>query len=94
MIIATKNQGKVREIRRALKGLGLRIHGLDPSSGDFKVKEDGKSYTENAFKKARYWSKSSTKVTVADDSGLEVDMLGGLPGIRSARYAGENATDS
>ena len=75
MIVATRNKGKIREIREALKGLGLRIYAL----GDFpdvpEIEEDGKSFTENALKKARFYSKYFGKLTLADDSGLEVDAL-------------------
>lgn len=57
------------------------------------VEEDGKSFFENSLKKARFYSKLFGKIAIADDSGLEVDALGGGPGIYSARYAGERATD-
>jgi XTP/dITP diphosphohydrolase len=92
VIIATRNKGKIREIREALKGLGLRIHALSDFSGVPEIEEDGKSFTENALKKARFYSKYFGKLTIADDSGLEVDSLNGLPGIYSARYAGEGAS--
>jgi XTP/dITP diphosphohydrolase len=92
VIIATRNKGKIREIREALKGLGLRIHALSDFSGVPEIEEDGKSFTENALKKARFYSKYFGKLTIADDSGLEVDSLDGLPGIYSARYAGEGAS--
>ena len=92
MIVATRNRGKVREIRRALKGLGLRIYSLGDFSDVPEIEEDGKSFTENALKKARFYSKYFWKLTLTDDSGLEVDSLKGLPGIYSARYAGEKAT--
>jgi len=75
-----------------LRGLSLRILALDDFSNVPEVEEDGKSFTENAFKKARYYSKYFGKLTLADDSGLEVDVLKGLPGICSARYAGEKAS--
>jgi XTP/dITP diphosphohydrolase len=93
IIAATKNRGKVREIRESLKGLGFKIYSL----GDFPdvpaIEEDGEDFTENALKKARFYSKYFGKMTIADDSGLEVDILNGLPGIYSARYAGEGASD-
>jgi XTP/dITP diphosphohydrolase len=92
VIVATRNKGKIREIREALKGLGLRIHALNDFSGVPEVEEDGESFAENALKKARFYSKYFGKLTVADDSGLEVDGLKGLPGIYSARYAGERAS--
>ena len=72
--------------------MGLRIHALSDFSGVPEIEEDGKSFTENALKKARFYSKYFGKLTIADDSGLEVDRLDGLPGIYSARYAGEGAS--
>ena len=92
VIIATRNKGKIREIREALKGLGLRIYGLNDFSDAPEIEEDGKSFTENALKKARFYSKHFGKLTIADDSGLEVDSLKGQPGVHSARYAGERAS--
>ena len=92
MIVATRNRGKIREIREALRELGLRIYSLSDFSDVPEIKEDGKSFTENALKKARFYSKVFGKLTLADDSGLEVDSLKGLPGIYSARYAGEEAS--
>jgi XTP/dITP diphosphohydrolase len=92
LVIATKNLGKVREIRKALKGFKLRTHTLSDFPDVPEIREDGKSFTENALKKGRFYSKYSGKLTIADDSGLEVDALRGLPGIHSARYAGERAS--
>jgi XTP/dITP diphosphohydrolase len=92
VIAATHNKGKVREIREALKGLGLRILPLSDFSDVPEIEEDGKSFTENALKKARFYSVYFGKLTLADDSGLEVDSLQGLPGIHSARYSGEKAS--
>jgi len=89
VIVATRNQGKIREIRNALKGVGLRIYSLSDFPDIPEIEEDGKSFAENALKKARFYSKYFGKLTIADDSGLEVDGLKGLPGIYSARYAGE-----
>jgi XTP/dITP diphosphohydrolase len=93
IIVATKNRGKVREIRRALRGLGLKIYSLNDFSDTPEIEEDGKTFTENALKKARFYSNYFGKLTIADDSGLEVDALKGLPGIYSARYAGNGASD-
>jgi XTP/dITP diphosphohydrolase len=93
LLVATRNPGKVREIRKALKGLRLRIRSLRDFRGIPEIEEDGKSFTENALKKARFYSKVFAKLTVSDDSGLEVDALGGTPGIYSARFAGEKASD-
>ena len=92
LIVATRNKGKIREIREALKGLGLRIYALSDFSDGPEIEEDGKSFAENALKKARFYSKVFGKLTLADDSGLEVECLKGLPGIYSARYAGKGAS--
>jgi XTP/dITP diphosphohydrolase len=92
VIVATRNKGKIREIRDALKGLNLRIYGLSDFPDVPEIEEDGHSFTENALKKARFYAKYFGKVTLADDSGLEVDSLKGLPGVYSARYAGERAS--
>jgi XTP/dITP diphosphohydrolase len=92
VIAATRNKGKAREIREALKGLGLRILTLSDFSDVPEIEEDGKSFTENALKKARFYSNYFGKLTLADDSGLEVDCLKGLPGIHSARYSGEGVS--
>ena len=92
MIFATRNKGKIREIRDALKGLDLRIYALSDFPDVPEVEEDGRSFTENALKKARFYARHFGKLTIADDSGLEVDRLKGLPGIHSARYSGEKAS--
>jgi len=92
LIVATRNKGKIREIREALRGLGLRIYSLSDFPDVPEIEEDGRSFAENALKKARFYSKYFGKLTLGDDSGLEVDGLKGLPGIYSARYAKEGAT--
>jgi XTP/dITP diphosphohydrolase len=93
VLVATRNRGKIREIREALKGLDLRIEALSDFSNVPEIEENGKTFVDNALKKARSYSKHFGKVTLADDSGLEVDHLKGLPGIYSARYAGERASN-
>jgi len=93
IIVATKNEGKLREGRDALKGLGFHIRGLNFFRDIPEVEEDGKSYVENALKEARFYSKYFSRLALADDSGLEVDALKGSPGIYSARYAGNGASD-
>ena len=93
LLVATKNLGKVREIRKALKGFELRIYTLSDFPDVPEIREDRKSFTENALKKGRFYSKYLGKLAIADDSGLEVDALGGLPGIHSARYAGKGASN-
>ena len=92
LIVATRNKGKVREIHRTLKGLGFKIYALSDFPDVPEIEEDGRSFTENALKKARFYSKYFETLTLADDSGLEVDLLNGRPGIHSARYAGERAS--
>ena len=92
VIVATRNKGKIQEIRDALKGSDLRIYALSDFPDVPEIEEDGNSFAENALKKARFYSKVFGKLTIADDSGLEVDGLKGLPGIYSARYAGERAS--
>jgi XTP/dITP diphosphohydrolase len=92
VIVATQNRGKVREIKKVLKGLGFRILSLNDFSGVPQIEEDGKSFFENAMKKARFYSRYFGRLTLADDSGLEVDVLKGQPGVYSARYAGEGAS--
>ncbi len=93
ILVATRNPGKVREIRKAFKGLGLRIRSLLDFRKVPQMEEDGRSFAENALKKARFYSKVYGKLTFSDDSGLEVDILRGSPGIHSARFAGEKATN-
>jgi XTP/dITP diphosphohydrolase len=92
VIVATLNKGKLREFRDALKGLNLRIYGLSDFPEAPEVEEDGDSFTENALKKARFYATYFGKLTLADDSGLEVESLEGRPGVYSARYAGERAS--
>lgn len=94
LVLATRNQGKVREIAEILKDQnGVELLSLQnyPDAPD--VVEDGKTYEENAIKKASTLAEYTGHLTIADDSGLEVDALDGAPGVHSARYAGENAAD-
>ena len=93
VLLATRNRGKVREIRKVLKGLGIRIQSLHDLPGAPEINEDGNSFSENALKKARFYAALSGMLTISDDSGVEVDALKGQPGIYSARYAGEGASD-
>lgn len=93
LLVATTNSGKVAEIETALKDLPVQVISLGNLRAFPKVAEDGKSYEENALKKARTLADFSGYLTLADDSGLEVDILGGAPGILSARYSGEDADD-
>jgi XTP/dITP diphosphohydrolase len=92
LIIATKNKGKVREIRHVLKPLKLSIKSLIDLPGFHDIKETGMTFRENAVKKAQTIAKCLNIKVLADDSGLEVYALGGRPGVKSARYAGSNPT--
>lgn len=93
IIIATKNEGKVREFRKLLQPLGYEPVSLKDEGIDAEINEDGETFEENAHIKAREIHKLTGLPVIADDSGLEVEFLGGAPGIYSARYAGEGATD-
>lgn len=99
IVLATRNKNKVEEIREILKMyLGDEIFSQIEllSSADFQIpeiEEDGETYEENALKKAREVYKFTKLPSLADDSGIEVEILGGRPGVFSARYAGEGATD-
>ena len=94
IVIATKNKGKIAEIKLALKNLPIKVYGLDEFDNVPDAIEDGRSFTENAMIKAKFYADYLNKACLADDSGLEVYNLNGEPGIFSARYAGENATDA
>ena len=93
LVIATGNPAKTAEIRDLLKGFPINIKNLDDFGPLPPVVEDGDSFDENAYKKASFVSKILGYPALADDSGLVVEALGGAPGIYSARYAGENASD-
>lgn len=94
LLIATRNKAKVIEINQLLSGLPVTIRSLTefPRAGE--VEETGASFEENATLKARFFADETGLPTLADDSGLEVEALGGAPGIYSARYAGPNGTDA
>jgi XTP/dITP diphosphohydrolase len=93
LLIATNNPGKMREYEELLSGLPVEITFPCLEGLEMEVEEVGKSYAENALLKATSYAKASGLVTLADDSGLEVDALGGGPGIRSSRYGGEGIGD-
>jgi XTP/dITP diphosphohydrolase len=93
LVIATRNPGKTAEIRDLLTGFPLEIKNLDDFGPIPVVEEDGKTFDDNAYKKASFTAKILGIPALADDSGLVVEALGGAPGVMSARYAGENATD-
>jgi XTP/dITP diphosphohydrolase len=93
LLVATKNRGKFAEIESSLKHLPLKIIPLESLKNFPIVVEDGTTYEENALKKATTLAEYSGYLTLADDSGLEVDALNGAPGIYSARYSGEEGDD-
>jgi len=93
LLIATKNAGKKAELERILEGLGYELRMPTDLGIDLDVKETGSSYRENALLKAEAFCEASGLVTLADDSGLEVDALDGAPGIYSARYGGPGLDD-
>lgn len=92
ILLATNNQGKVKEMKSILADLGINVFSLKDKGIDIDVEEDGKTFEENAIKKAKEIAAVSNMITVSDDSGLEVYALDLRPGIYSARYAGEGAT--
>jgi XTP/dITP diphosphohydrolase len=95
LLIATSNLGKIHEIRALLQDLPLRLISPADLGLEIRVDEDGKTYAENASKKALAFAGASGLAALADDSGLEVDALGGDPGLHSARYLQkEGATDA
>jgi len=94
LVIATRNPGKTAEIRDLLTDFPLEIKNLDDFGPIPVVEEDGKTFDDNAYKKASFTAKILGIPALADDSGLVVEALDGAPGVMSARYAGENATDA
>ncbi len=94
LLLATHNRGKAREYQSLLPGISLDIVTLTDMGITLEVAETGQNFEENARLKAGAYARASGLLTLADDSGLEVDALGGEPGVRSARYAGKDATDA
>ncbi|MGC2235190.1 MAG: RdgB/HAM1 family non-canonical purine NTP pyrophosphatase [Pyrinomonadaceae bacterium] len=94
LLVATGNAGKVRELKEFLVDLPFVLRDLNEFSDVSEVEETGATFTENAILKAAGYSAQTGLWTVSDDSGLEVEALGGAPGVFSARYAGENASDA
>ncbi len=94
LVIATKNKGKSAEIKEFLRGFPIEIKDLNDFEPIPDVVEDGATFSENAYKKAAFTATALGLPALADDSGLEVDALGGVPGIHSARYSGPDANDA
>jgi len=93
LLVATTNPGKFAEVKDFLRQLPLEVLSLSDLATSPKIIEDGATFEENALKKARSLAEYSGYLTLADDSGLEVDALNGAPGIYSARYCGEEGND-
>ena len=91
ILLATKNKGKLKEIRQILSDIPVKLIELPEKDTD-EVPEDGKTYLENALKKAMHFANKYHLPTLADDSGLEIDALNGEPGINSARFLGKETS--
>jgi XTP/dITP diphosphohydrolase len=95
LVVATSNRGKLDELRALLEGLPLQVKAASEVLEEPpRVVEDGETFADNAIKKAKTFAEATMMLTLADDSGLEVDALGGRPGVRSARFAHARATDA
>jgi len=94
LLLGTRNPGKVKEITIILDGSGWSFSSLQEFAEVGPAPEDGVTYAENAIAKAQFYAAATGLLALADDSGLEVAALGGAPGVFSARYAGENASDA
>lgn len=93
LLIATRNPGKLFELSSFLSDLPLAIVSLSDLSLTEDIEETGKTYKENSQRKALFFTKASNLSTIADDGGLEIDALGGAPGVRSRRWLGHEASD-
>jgi len=93
LLIATRNDGKLKEYAAIYADLPVEITSLAAEGVSLQVEESGVDFKANAILKARAYARATGLMTLADDSGLEVDALGGAPGVHTARYAGENASD-
>ena len=93
IVLATRNAGKVKEFQEMLKDFPVEIKNLNDFGPIPEVDEDGETFDDNAYKKALFTAKVLGLPAIADDSGLVVEALEGAPGVKSARYAGENASD-
>jgi XTP/dITP diphosphohydrolase len=94
IVVATRNLGKLREIVPLLADLHVELRTIDELAPDVELREDGLTFEDNALAKARQASAATHLPAIADDSGLEVDALGGAPGVFSARYGGSPSDDA
>lgn len=94
LVVATKNKKKLEEIRELLKGLDLKITSLSDYPAAPRIIENGRTFKANAVKKAVKIARFTGKLTLGEDSGLEVEALGNQPGVRSSRFSGKNKSDN
>jgi non-canonical purine NTP pyrophosphatase (RdgB/HAM1 family) len=92
LLVATTNPNKVKEIRQLLDGANVEVITLDGWPDLVAPEETGRTFEDNARLKAIYYARATGQLTVAEDSGIEIDALGGAPGVESARYAGEETS--
>jgi len=93
LLIATQNEGKIREFRRLISPLGLEVIALNETKHLVPPEETGASFADNAALKASYYARLTGQWAIADDSGLEVDALDGAPSVRSSRFWGDGTSD-
>ena len=93
LVLATRNEGKVKELRKVLSDFDIDLRSLNDFGPIPEAVEDGDTFEENAYKKSHFTAKVLGLPAISDDSGLVVEALNGAPGVYSARYAGEDATD-
>ena len=94
LLLGTRNPGKIYEIQLIIGDLGIEFHSLQEFPDVEVAEESDPTYAGNAILKAKFYARATGMLALADDSGLEVEALGGAPGVLSARYAGEHATDA
>lgn len=94
LVAATKNKKKLAEIRHLLKGLGFKVSSLEDYKGSPRIVENGRTFRDNAIKKAVKTARFTGKLTLGEDSGLCVDALDGRPGVYSSRFSGKNKSDA
>lgn len=94
ILVGTKNAGKIKELKNLLAEIPVNLRGLNEFENIVEPEETGATFAENAALKAIYYARKTGIGALADDSGLEVEALGGAPGVYSARYAGEKASDA
>jgi len=94
LLLGTRNPGKIHEIKLIIGDVDLELRSLQEFDGVDVAEENADTFVENAIAKAQFYARATGMLALADDSGLEVEALGGAPGVLSARYAGEHATDA